>query len=73
MGDIIRQVRKKSKLSQQKLADLAGIGKTAVFDLEKGKTTIKLHTLLAVLTVLNIKLKLETPVPIKDEVQNEKS
>ena len=33
--------RKKSKLSQQELAQLAGVGKTAVFDIEKGKKTIQ--------------------------------
>jgi y4mF family transcriptional regulator len=68
IGSIIYKVRKKSKLSQLQLAELAGIGKTAIFDLEKGKATIKLNTLLAILHVLNIKLKLETPLPVTSEV-----
>lgn len=61
IGILVRNVRKKSGLTQLQLADLAGIGKTAVFDLEKGKATIELKTLLAVLQILNIKISLETP------------
>lgn len=57
----VRYFRKSSGLSQQKLAQLAGVGKTAVFDIEKGKLSIQLNTLLKVLQVLNINLKLETP------------
>ena len=55
--------RKKSKLSQQELAQLAGVGKTAVFDIEKGKKTIQLNTLLSILDTLNIQIKLEPPFP----------
>lgn len=53
--------RKQSGLSQQELARLAGVGKTVVFDLEKGKETVQLNTLLKVLEVLNIRMILETP------------
>lgn len=62
IGKIIQFHRKKAKLSQAKLAKFAGIGKTAVFDLEKGKLTVQFATLLAVLRVLNIHLKLESPI-----------
>ncbi len=55
--------RKKSGLSQQELAQLAGVGKTAVFDIEKAKQTIQLNTLLNVLDTLNIQMKLEPPFP----------
>jgi HTH-type transcriptional regulator/antitoxin HipB len=53
--------RKQSGLSQQELAKLAGVGKTVVFDIEKGKETIQLDTLLKILNVLNIHIKLKTP------------
>lgn len=55
--------RKKSGLSQQGLAELAGVGKTAVFDIEKGKKTVQMNTLLCVLDTLNIKVKLQPPFP----------
>ena len=62
LSKIIRFHRKKAGLTQKELADLAGIGKTAVFDLEKGKPTAKMQTLLQVLSVLNIHLEAHSPV-----------
>jgi y4mF family transcriptional regulator len=62
IGKIARYHRKKAGLSQQEVARRAGIGKTAVFDLEKGKESIQLNTLWKVLRVLNITVKLESPL-----------
>ncbi len=62
IGCMIRSVRKKSGLTQKKLALLAEIGKTAVFDVEKGKLTVRFDTLLKILNVLNIKLELKSPL-----------
>jgi HTH-type transcriptional regulator / antitoxin HipB len=69
IGRIVRFHRKKAKLTQAELAKHAGIGKTAVFDIEKGKATIQLSTLLAVLRILNLKLTLNGPIMhlFKDE------
>jgi y4mF family transcriptional regulator len=61
IAQIIHSCRKQSGLSQQGLAKLAGVGKTAVFDIEKGKETVQLNTLLKVLDVLNIQIKFKTP------------
>lgn len=61
IAEIVRYYRKQSGLSQQKLATLAGVGKTALFDIEKGKETVQLNTLLKVFEVLNIKIQFETP------------
>lgn len=63
----VRDYRKLAGLSQLELARLAGIGKTAVFDIEKGKETVQLNTLEKVLDVLNIQMKLETPRSVIDE------
>ena len=62
IGNAIRFHRRRSGLSQHALADLAGIGKTSVFDIEKGKPTVRLATLMAVLRVLNIDLVLDGPL-----------
>jgi HTH-type transcriptional regulator / antitoxin HipB len=59
--DIIRFHRKKAGLSQQELANLAGLGKTVVFDIEKGKISIRYDTLLKLLTVLNISIEFHSP------------
>ena len=62
IGNAVRFHRRRSGLSQHALADLAGIGKTSVFDIEKGKSTVRLATLMAVLRVLNIDLVLAGPL-----------
>ena len=73
LSDLILLHRKKSGLNQQKLAKLAGVGKTSVFDLEHGKKTVQIDTLLKVLTVLNISIELSSPLtkPLepKDQVK----
>ena len=62
IGQMIRDHRKKAGLSQLELAKLAGTGKTAVFDIEKGKETVRLDTLLKILNVLNIQMKFVSPL-----------
>ena len=73
IGKAIIFHRKKSKLTQKQLADLAGVGKTVVFDIEKGKETVQLNSLLKVLSILNIKLKMISPLMYLMENQNEES
>jgi len=58
----IQFYRKKSGLTQVQLAKLAGVGETVVFDLEHGKQTVQLDTLLKVLSVLNIEILLKGPL-----------
>ncbi len=58
----VRFHRKESGLTRQELANLAGVGKTAVYDLEKGKETIQANILLKILEALNIQIKLESPL-----------
>ena len=69
-SDIVLFHRKKSGLSRNQLADLAGVGKTVVYDIEKGKETIRFSTLQKVLKALNIKITFTSPLM---EVLNEKS
>lgn len=61
LASIIRKHRKAAGLSQTRLAEMAGVGKTVVFDIEKGKESIQLNTLRKILTVLNIKVQLVSP------------
>ncbi|MEI6423621.1 MAG: helix-turn-helix domain-containing protein [Lentisphaerota bacterium] len=62
IGEIMRFHRKKSGLSQVQLAKLAGVGKTAVFDVEKGKESVQFNTLLKIMRVLNIKPDFTSPL-----------
>jgi HTH-type transcriptional regulator/antitoxin HipB len=61
LASVIKKHRKAAGLSQLRLAEMAGVGKTVVFDLEKGKETVQLDTLRKILTVLNIKVQLNSP------------
>lgn len=58
---VVVECRKRSGLSQNDLATLAGVGRTAVQRLESGNMTIQMDTLLKILKVLNINLHFETP------------
>ena len=62
LGAFIKDHRKKAGLTQLQLADLAGIGKTTVFDIEKNKETVRFNNILAVLQVLNIKIEFKSPL-----------
>jgi HTH-type transcriptional regulator / antitoxin HipB len=62
IGAIIRFHRKKSGLTQVELARLAGIGKAAVYDMEHATKSTRIDTLQKVLKVLNIEVKLESPI-----------
>ncbi len=63
IANLVHYYRKQSGLSQQELARLAGVGKTVIYDIEKGKESVRLNTLLKVFDVLNIQMKFETPFP----------
>lgn len=62
MSDLIRCHRRKSELTQNQLADLAGVGKTVVFDIEHGKETVQFNSLKKVCRALNITISLESPI-----------
>ncbi len=73
IGKIVKFHRKQSGLTQKQLADLAGIGKSVVFDIEKGKETVQLNSLLKVFSVLNIRIDLKSPIIHLIEKDNEES
>lgn len=62
MGRIVQFHRKAAGLSRIDLADIAGVGKTVVYDIEHGKETMQLNTLLKVLGSLNVSLSLDSPL-----------
>ena len=70
LSEIVLFHRKKSGLTRNQLADLAGVGKTVIYDIENGKETIRFSTLQKVLKTLNIKIIFTSPLM---EVLNESS
>lgn len=74
LANIIKMHRKAAKLSRIKLAEMAGVGKTVIYDIEKGKETIQLNTLGKILKVLNIKIELTSPLMNNQQIiSDEKS
>jgi y4mF family transcriptional regulator len=64
LAKVVRGTRKAAALTQLELAELAEVGKSAVFDIEKGKANVQFSTLLKVLRVLHIELNFKPPVTI---------
>ena len=62
LGFFVKEHRKQAGLTQLELANLAGVGKTTVFDIEKDKDTVRWNNILAVLKVLNIEVKFISPI-----------
>ena len=62
LANVIKLHRRTAKLSRIQLAEMAGVGKTVIYDIEKGKETIQLDTLRKILKVLNIKIELKSPL-----------
>ena len=62
LGLFIKEHRKQAGLTQLELANLAGVGKTTVFDIEKNKETVSWNKLLSILKVLNIEIQFKSPM-----------
>ena len=60
-GKLIRDTRRKAKLTQSQLAAASGIGERFVRELEKGKVTCQLEKALLVAQMLGIKLDAQQP------------
>lgn len=58
LGSAVRNARKSMGLTQQEFADLAGVGRRFVFDLERGKQTLEIGKALKVAAAAGIKLAL---------------
>lgn len=67
----VKSHRQRSGLSQNELAEMAGIGKTTVFDIEHAKSTVKLINILKVFNVLNIEICLNSPLMGQMEHEHE--
>lgn len=66
ISNVVRNHRKMSGLSQNELAEMAGVGKTTVFDIEHAKASVQVDNLLKVFRVLNIDVSLSSPLLDKE-------
>lgn len=51
LADFVRERRKANKLTQARLAELAGVGRRLVVEMEKGKATLRVDAVNSVLSV----------------------
>jgi len=58
LGNIIRERRKKAKLTQQKAAALAGVGNRFLSELERGKPTAQIGKALKVARLLGLEFRI---------------
>ncbi len=71
---IVQFHRKKAGLSRIQLAEIAGVGKTVIYDIENGKASVRFETLQKVFSVLNISILLDSPLMNQlKEIANEES
>lgn len=56
LGAAVRARRRALRLKQAELASLAGVGLAFLYELEHGKSTLRIDKVLAVLTVLGLEL-----------------
>jgi len=68
IGMRIRELRQKNELSQTRLAEIVGLKRTSITNIEKGRQKILVHTLWDLAEALSVKVKdllpaeaLETP------------
>ena len=62
IGRIVRAARRAQGLRQDQLAGAAGVGVRFLSELERGKTTVRLAKVLAVLDALGCSVRIEPPL-----------
>lgn len=62
ISEIIKAHRKTARLTQGRLAELAGVGRTVVWDIENGKVSVQWDTLQKIFRVLNITVEWRSPL-----------
>ena len=61
IGHVVRAARRAQGLRQDQLAGAAGVGVRFLSELERGKPTVRLEKMLAVLDALGCRLRVEMP------------
>lgn len=61
IGVVVRQTRRDQGLRQDQLAAAAGVGLRFLVELERGKPTVRLDKVLAVLSALGCRLDITPP------------
>ena len=68
LGDALRSARKRLELTQPQLAMVAGVGVRFIVDLEGGKPTVRLDSVMRVIEALGGVINLDGLTPSANEV-----
>ena len=68
LGTIIRDARKRKKLTQDELGKLIGVQKSQISKLENNTKNFRIGTIIKVLDVLGAKVKLSVQLDSKEEL-----
>ena len=60
LGRALRDARRRKRLTQQQLADLAGVTQATVSNVERGVSRVSLTTLLRILAALKLELLVQS-------------
>lgn len=71
LGKLVQHHRRQAGLSRVDLAQIAGVGKTVIYDVEKGKVSVRFDTLLKLFYALNISVELKSPLTVLDEERDD--
>jgi HTH-type transcriptional regulator/antitoxin HipB len=63
VGPVVRSARRERGLSQEALALASGTGRRFIHDLEQGKSTVRLSSLLDVLAALDLRVEIRADAP----------
>ena len=69
LGQVIRAVRKSTRVRQDDLASAVGVSKQFVVDVEKGKPTVQFDRVMLLLRELGISLSVDIPHEASIELQ----
>ena len=70
IGHIVRAARRAQGLRQDQLAGAAGVGVRFLSELERGKPTVRLEKVLAVLDALGCRISIEMPPGLEPSGQD---
>ena len=62
VGRIIRHHRDHLGLTRARLSMFSGVSETAIYDVERGKPSVRLDTVSKLLEVLNVAVRFESPL-----------
>ena len=72
LGRIVRYHRKRAGLSRKELSALSNVSQSVIYEIERGKTTVKMNSVMKLLHALNLNLDISGPfVAEYKHLQNE--